>query len=306
MTRAEIEEDDNAVILEVEGVEHEFPLHEASHNNNATVSTDDTQVEKRVSRADRFREMVNSASKQGNMDLNQESSEEGETRSSEDEDGISVTSSVKILPRSLEEIEKEEAEFAAERDKFLDQAVDKTFEKLTQFMKNSGIVFSQQSNQMAQTKERVQQTNSNRKSGKNNGGKTLPVSNFSETTIYDTAIKPANDSESEVILRLPGVIEETQETNSTVKRISTSSEELGNTSDEMEGAANNLNNLSIFTDAHDNTPARDQDHFYAEPPVAGGSGTHGSKNGNDYRAQPRQANHSRVDQDKVAEREARQ
>ena len=94
----------------------------------------------------------------------QDSTEEGEMHSSDDEDvrsNYSSSSSVKILRRSAEEIAKEKAEMENERQLFLDQAVDKTFQKLTEFMKESGMVINPKiSQQDSRTKKGKVQDNS--------------------------------------------------------------------------------------------------------------------------------------------------
>ena len=66
--------------------------------------------------------------------------------------------SVKILPRSKEDIEREQEEYRKERDAIVEQAVGKMMEKLTQFMKDSGIIFIKPSvmNEDAQALDRGQ------------------------------------------------------------------------------------------------------------------------------------------------------
>ena len=69
----------------------------------------------------------------------QTSVEEGETSS----DGeLDSPQSVKILRWSKEEVEREEQEYQAAKEEFLDQAVNKTFDKLRMLMQEEGIVFS--------------------------------------------------------------------------------------------------------------------------------------------------------------------
>ena len=82
-------------------------------------------------------------------------------QSSEDDEGddnVSISSSVKILPRSKDDIEREQEEYRKERDALVEQAVGKMIEKLTQFMKDSGIVFIKPSvmNEDAQALDRGQ------------------------------------------------------------------------------------------------------------------------------------------------------
>ena len=165
------------MIVEVDGIESEFLMEEENTrsrstsrertelvNNNATVVTDKPgdkdsklgKAERKKSlkerspaspRAQRFREMVAHASAASASD-NEEpkagttSNDEGEIESNDGYDTASTSSSVKIMPRKPEDIEREEAEYQEAANKIVDQAVDRTMEKLTEFMKNSGVVFA--------------------------------------------------------------------------------------------------------------------------------------------------------------------
>ena len=64
--RVAFEEDNNEVILEVDGLDSEFLEDPPSQNNNATLASDEGP--KKVSRADKFRNMVSSASSALDMD----------------------------------------------------------------------------------------------------------------------------------------------------------------------------------------------------------------------------------------------
>ena len=124
--------------------------------------------------------------------------EEGETMSSEEDENDygSDSSSVKILPRSQEEIDREEAEYKAASDRIVNQAVDKTFEKLAEFMKQSGIIFQQ-----PHLVNDAEEVNTGKHKGKGKGKKSnntkpqLIICNTSSgTTIYDNAIMPARSA----------------------------------------------------------------------------------------------------------------
>ena len=243
------------MIIELEGgiVESEFPLTEASglsENNNAVVVEQNVNTKGKggegkgkSSRADRFRSMVNDASKEMDMDgveqLNESqisrstrsgcdpsrSFEEGETHSSDDDatDDVSGTSSVKILPHTKEQIEKEEEEFRKERDLFINQAVDKTLKKLTDFMKESGIIFHQaeMGNKKGGQDKGERSTQKEGQVWKTSKGGEIAILNCnssSATTIYENAVRQNSDT-------IP---------NNLNNRVSTSSEEIGDTSDELE------------------------------------------------------------------------
>ena len=145
VVRVAFQEEDKVVELEVQGGEQDlFPMEdEVRHtNNNATVEREGSKKisQVQVSRADRFRNKVAVASSMFNAD--QDGREDGEMHSSEDDsDSDSSSSLVKIKARTAEELEKEEAEYAQERDKLIQQAVDTTMEKLTTFMKQWGNIF---------------------------------------------------------------------------------------------------------------------------------------------------------------------
>ena len=117
--------------------------------------------------------------------------------SEEDENDYgSDSSSVKILPRSQEEIDREEAEYKAASDRIVNQAVDKTFEKLAEFMKQSGIIFQQ-----PRLVNDAEEVNTGKHKGKSKGKKSnntkpqLIICNTSSgTTIYDNAIMPARSA----------------------------------------------------------------------------------------------------------------
>ena len=154
------QEDNDKVTVEVEGIEQEFPMEEVDHdqsdslqrNNNAMLDQNqglENGKGKSPSRADRFRKKVvqvsamfdqDSSENQQDKELLSSSWEEGETKSedeaeTEDDDYGSDISSVKIRPHTVEEIEKEEEEYHRAREQIVDEAVDKTFEKL----KNSPV-----------------------------------------------------------------------------------------------------------------------------------------------------------------------
>ena len=274
------QEDNNLVELEVEGgrVQKEFPMEpeepRASNNNatisdrarmdhreNATLQRKEVQENKK-SRADKFREMVSSASASSDLDREIDSSaEEGETQSSENsdsEDSELGSSSVKILPRSAEDIAREEEEMAEARDHIISQAVDKTMEKIMNFMKENGVVFMQTGNEQPGTPGKKDKGKGKNKSGKsegvnksNNGRQVTRTEGLnkvsgeekasqSETTIYDNAIQ------QEGVERFDKHIINRQDNNK--NRISTSSEELADTSDEIMDATFNLENLDLVLD----------------------------------------------------------
>ena len=144
------------------------------------------------------------------------------------------------------------------REHFINQTVDKTFEKLTQFMKESGIVFhnledpdgqkdkgDKQEVQEDQTRlrQKVQNPGYQNNKGKPSFAQISGVDGPSSgTTIYDTAIEQVNGMEDPLI-------------NKTPKRISTSSEKIGENeiSDEVVDTLDNLNNLSLISGHQEET-----------------------------------------------------
>ena len=103
------------------------------------------------------------------------------------------------------------------------------------------------------------------------------IQSSSGTTIYDAAVEPVvaqpnqNQTLDTVLL----------ETNAGKNRLSTSSEEIGDSSGELGATINNFENLDIFIEETrhqvETQPQRlpwgqDRDRFYQEPPQAGGSG----------------------------------
>ena len=268
------EEENNEVTMEVEGIDKDFPdvdlLHDVQTlNNNATrmeqrEQNDNKELSgqkerKQKSRVDRFHNKVNTASEMFDMDRNKESSqesgttqsmpsfEEGETRSEDEEsDNLSVTSSAKIQVRTQEEIDKEEEEYRQAKESLINQAVDKSFEKLAQFMRDSGWA-PPESTHVKRTQE-IQETVPSEVTGNGKKRKMMTVNgkvkkgsinSNSETTIYDNAVA-----------KLPHEVDAMQINNEVNPNwISTSSEEI-NTSDEMilmgEALQNNHNLVEIF------------------------------------------------------------
>ena len=261
------------------------------------MSDEPEKPQEKPSRADRFRNMVNSASAALDMDgienlnksmtssqtgtpgsNNQSSSgpEEEIKSSDEEEDNLSTTSSVKILPKTREQLQQEEDEFKEEGECFINQTVDKTFEKLTQFMKDSGIVFRNLDDpngqndkdetlrkQDDQVKLKRKRQDSGRRNDKGKSNLIQADASSSGTTIYDTAIEQANNMED-------------QSMNKTPKRISTSSEKIGE-NEINDDTLENLNNLSLISGHRERedlcrqweTSHRSddqQDPFYNRPP----------------------------------------
>ena len=192
-------------------------------------------------------------------------------------------SSVKILRRSAEEIEKEEREFQEARQEFINQAVDKTMEKITVLMRENGVIFTQSA---GTTNNKGREDRDTRKKGKTTSDKSNRdqgndkpkekssnkqannrLSN-SETTIYDNAIQPASISNVQP--------------NDVAKRISTSSEELADTSDELIDNFNNLNTIESFADkSRRSDHGRECDRFYdrqLQPGTSGNSNQHQGRN----------------------------
>ena len=96
-------------------------------------------------RAEQFRNMVAMATWENNSDTEEDKQhsefKEGEASPS-DEDSEHSFQSVKILPRSKEEIVREEEEFRKERQGIINQAVDTTLGKLAEFLKNKGLIMT--------------------------------------------------------------------------------------------------------------------------------------------------------------------
>ena len=165
-------------------------------------------------------------------------------------------------------------------------------EKLTTFMKNSGVVFShverQEGQESAPGRGKCSKT---KNKGKLKGGKTISsrksVTEDSETTIYDNAVEQLNSSK------------ESNEGIKEAKRISTSSEELGNSSDELRDTLVNFNDHNLFLDqarrqCEQGHVEGNQDRYYTEQPRPG---TSGQQSGN-YRENKGQ-NHRESDRDKA-------
>ena len=316
--RVTFEEENDRVTLKIEGIDKNFPEppevgreddnsqgSQQSRNNNATVVTNkagpkggkENRRKASPSRADRFREMVSTASSTMGDEMMEEETnesfvrEEGETRTSEeeeDDDNASDTSSVKILRRSKEELEKEEEEFRQARDELIDTAVNKTMEKLTQFMRNSGVVFSRPEKGNPPGKNPVKGKHVV-KSNKNKDvtharDNHFSADNSSVTTIYDNALNQNFVQNNE------------DENNSGRNRISTSSEELGDTSDEMiESLVNNLV-IPGRQDSQDESQD-DMDEFYEQAPQPGCSTTRP-----DNRPQPRKRDKRRQWEDEARQK----
>ena len=314
-------EDDSQVVLEVERCDKDFPLESDavnlsaqadSQNNNATVvaQSSTSMATGRKSRADKFREMVSTASaaseasdedenpgsQSGNMDkLNRNSrsrsvsrsqpssTEEGETQSSEDSDDSdseSDTSSVKIRPRTAEEIAQEEAEYDKATEKIVNKTVDKTLERLTQFMRDSGVVFvnlqiqgkrgdngcQDDRGDRDKMRSRTQKSKHtpHRKEGNDDSDIHLMQTN-SETTIYDNAIEQMSQMlNNDSVKEIPDTSEVIDK-----NRISTSSEELGDTSNEL---TEQINCMGFVPDTRSSRGKEGQSNqFYEQAPMPGGS-----------------------------------
>ena len=130
-------------------------------NNNATVAMDSgKKKQNKLSRADKFRHMVAEASLESGIEELDLSSEEGDgngngSSSGEDssqdnshEDGEAESSdaesyeSVKILPRSKEQIDEEQEEYRKAKEDIIEQAADCTLDKLATFLKAEGLVMT--------------------------------------------------------------------------------------------------------------------------------------------------------------------
>ena len=276
------EEENNEVTVEVDGVEKEFPLpsdyERGGTNNNATLITQGEAVSPRVAK---FRKSValatarygeSSQSEDNNRGLgNDEDSsvEEDETHSSSDDEG-SNSSSVKILPRSKEAIEQEELEYQKAKNQIINQAVDKSFEKLAQLLRDSGLV-------MPEHKE----TQKGREKHTNEGQKGKQVKKFKEGEINSVIM--GSNSETTIYNNAVG-----KEKSNSSKQGSTSSEEI-NTSDELiEAVGDNFNDLNLFTGRHVNMKGHGRDPFYDEPPRAGGSRATENDRGDRNREKERQ------------------
>ena len=275
------QEENDEVVVEVDGIDTEFPADEATElcqggsNNNAVVS----QHPEKVSRADKFRKMVSTATtafaellseeyqeisvnQMQNKELDARkgytSTEEGETESS-DEDTQSFSSSVKILPRTKEDIKREQAEYQQEKDNIINQAVDRSLDKITQFMMESSFVFRQQEkaedNQANKWPKKGEQRQGDegkgRKQKSSKQNQLYAGAASSGTTIYDQAVftfTPDVDKsgQKEVPHR------KSSEQNKT-NRISSSSDEIIDTSDEtieplaIESLNKNINDLALIT-----------------------------------------------------------
>ena len=55
------------------------------------------------------------------------------------------------MPRTQEDLDREEEEYRVQRDQIIDSAVDKTFKKLADFLKNEGLVLTNK--EQVKTKE---------------------------------------------------------------------------------------------------------------------------------------------------------
>ena len=254
------QEDNDEVTVEVDEIEQEFPMEDVDHdqsnssqrNNNAMLDQNqslENRKRKSPSRVDRFRKKVARASALFNQDsfedqldreLLSSSCEEGETKSedeaeTEDNDHGSDTLSVKIRPRTVEEIEKE---------------TDKT-DGNNRMNKSSGKILMK-SNKGESLRPMTKEKNKLVKGVDNR-------SSSSATTIYDLAIATQDDTTE-------GDNGKKQDKESNINRFSTSSEEI-NTSDEMI-EFNNFNGLSLIPDRETTTKS---DRFYEQEPRAGSS-----------------------------------
>ena len=214
--RVVFEEENNEVTVEVDGTEKEFPLpsdyEKEGTNNNATRIPQERVVSPRAAK---FRKSVAMATAKygeslqneniaeamniGNTDNEAESSaEEGETNSSSD-DEVSISSSVKILPRSKEEIEQEELEYQKAKDQLINQAVDKSFEKLAQLLRENGLVIPQPGENKRGRDKRVDSSQRGKHAKlkiKDTEVNSVVIGSNSETTIYDNAIRKEDGNNS--------------------------------------------------------------------------------------------------------------
>ena len=117
-------------------------------NNNASpMTTNGRRLKSKAStRAEQFQNMVTMATWENNSDTEEDKQrseiKEGEASPSDEESEHSFQL-VKIIPRSKEEIAREEEEFRKERQGIINQAVDTTLGKLAQFLKNEGLIMTQ-------------------------------------------------------------------------------------------------------------------------------------------------------------------
>ena len=205
-----------------------FPMpEEVMDQNNNSVNVGSTA--NTPSRADRFRDKVKFASKTFTVrgessssaqrsrtpKANHEMVNRWEQLSEGEIDGNeSDTSSVKILPRSREEIEKEEEEFQQARQDLIQQAMSQSLQQMTQFMKDNGMILNPNSQRGAseqhfpqiqrsagEPKKSLQSGKSrdqpDSRKGKNEG--IMNGSSSSETTIYDRTIQPIELGEQQKI-----------------------------------------------------------------------------------------------------------
>ena len=293
-TRVLFQEEDNFVVLEVNGVEQEFPMEdtEVARNNNVTIfqtcpssgktsgvgkagSQEPTPKRQKLTRADKFRKMVLIALAESDLDRSTWN-EEGEVSESSDNESMgSDSSSVKIRSRTEEEIAQEKAREEEEMEKFLNQTIDKTFEKLKSFMTQSGVVFAPADNVNSNKGKGLGKGKSNHQWGNRETEKGAPIIQSSlGTTIYDAAVEPevAQPNQNQALDTA------LLETNAGKNRLSTSSEKISDSSGELGATINNFENLDIFIEETrcqmEAQPQRlpwgqDRDRFYQEPPQAG-------------------------------------
>ena len=329
--RVVFEEDNNEVMVEIKGMDTDFPIEDPdedrmgraqkrgrkkseSHNNNATV---DHSVEPRAERetvasprARNFREMVARASATSSADGEMETDGEENVskgtpenmtersqESDNESDQMSETSLVKIYQITDEERElqrqRDQAEFMEASEKIVDEAVNKTFSKLMQFMKDSGLVMQQVSQGLERErslgstqqagewkKPGPQSQQQGRVRGKSSHDSVInerSMGSTSETTVYEGVVKRANPpslpqdgeminnlADKEIILDINNTLIDGDND----KRISTSSEELGDTSGEMDEAIQQVDDLNLIAGPEQeywrNRDRRDQ--YYDEPP----------------------------------------
>ena len=129
-------------------------------------------------------------------------------------------------------------------------AIDKSFEKMAQFIRQNGMLANPQPRTANPRRDHV-------------GGSTLcnrgnhSINSNSETTIYDKAIQPVSHEANQ------------KDSQTQPNRVSTSSEEI-NTSDELiENIDNDFQSLNVISDRRVN---RRDDPCYDRPPQPGTSG----------------------------------
>ena len=281
-TVARFDEDGNEILVEIGCPgDSEFPSEdecevEMSQNNNATVTKERRcekggSVKKAVKRKLLVDEVYDSSAEEGELSSPRASARRTQRPSNSDAVTMETVTEVpeelcmcNEATSTLQEINKQ-SDGPVSTEDLINKAVNQTYLKLMQYMKDNGIVLGNPNNK-AEQNERNQEPSRRRESRSRGNVEILQLDNsHSATTIYESAIRPLHPEGS------PTPLNSSEEN----QRLSTSSEEHAiDTSDEALDLTEKINeglNIIAEKSVNINQRGRNQDRFYDEEPIPGTS-----------------------------------